>query len=50
MKLLVMCEGPNEKKIIEMLLENNCLPCQTDNKECSSSNRTEYLHGGSKDT
>lgn len=25
MKLLVMCEGPNEKKIIEMLLENNCL-------------------------
>lgn len=25
MKLLVMCEGPNEKKIVDILLENNCL-------------------------
>ena len=25
MKLLVMCEGPNEKKIVDMLLENDCL-------------------------
>ena len=24
-KLLIMCEGPNEKKIIDILLENNCL-------------------------
>lgn len=23
-KLLVMCEGPNEKKIMDILLENNC--------------------------
>lgn len=25
MKLLIMCEGPNEKEIIKILLENNCL-------------------------
>ncbi len=25
MKLLIMCEGPNEKEIINILLENNCL-------------------------
>ena len=24
-KLLVMCEGPNEKKIMDILLENDCL-------------------------
>jgi len=25
MKLLIMCEGPNEKEIINILLQNNCL-------------------------
>lgn len=25
MKLLIMCEGPNEKEIIRILLENGCL-------------------------
>ena len=25
MKLLIMCEGPNEKEIIRILLENDCL-------------------------
>lgn len=25
MKLLIMCEGPNEKEIINILLENDCL-------------------------
>lgn len=24
MKLLIMCEGANEKKIVDMLLEHNC--------------------------
>ena len=24
-KLLIMCEGPNEKKIVDILLENDCL-------------------------
>lgn len=24
-KILIMCEGPNEKKIIDILLENGCL-------------------------
>ena len=24
-RLLVMCEGPNEKKIMDILLENGCL-------------------------
>lgn len=25
MKLLITCEGPNEKEIVHILLENNCL-------------------------
>ena len=25
MKLLIMCEGPNEKEIINILLKNDCL-------------------------
>ena len=25
MKLLVMCEGPNEKAVVDMLLEAGCL-------------------------
>ena len=25
MKLLVMCEGPNEKRVIDLLLEHECL-------------------------
>lgn len=25
MKLLIMCEGPNEREIINILLENDCL-------------------------
>lgn len=25
MKLLIMCEGPNELEIVRILLENNCL-------------------------
>ena len=25
MKLLVMCEGPNEKKVMDMLLKADCL-------------------------
>lgn len=24
MKILIMCEGPNEKAVIDILLENNC--------------------------
>lgn len=29
-KLLVMCEGPNEKKIMDILLENDCLTFSED--------------------
>ena len=30
MKYLIMCEGPNEKKIIELLLEHNKLTVSYD--------------------
>ncbi|MEE8808147.1 MAG: GNAT family acetyltransferase [Lactimicrobium sp.] len=30
MKLLIMCEGPNEKKIMEILLANGCLKFSED--------------------
>ncbi|WP_242832964.1 hypothetical protein [Butyrivibrio sp. LC3010] len=30
MKLLVMCEGPNEKTIMDLLLANNCLAFSED--------------------
>lgn len=29
-KLLVMCEGPNEKMIMDVLLDNNCLTFSRD--------------------
>lgn len=31
MKLLIMCEGANEKKIVDVLLRNNCLTFTEDN-------------------
>lgn len=30
-KLLIMCEGPNEKEIINILLKNDCLKFTEDN-------------------
>lgn len=30
MKILLMCEGSNEEKILEMLLDNNCLKIKRD--------------------
>lgn len=30
MRLLIMCEGPNEKKVVDMLLENGCLSFTAD--------------------
>ena len=33
-KLLIMCEGPNEKEIINILLKNDCLKFTEDNLLC----------------
>ena len=30
MKLLIMCEGPNEREVIRILLENDCLKFSED--------------------
>ena len=60
MKYLIMCEGPNEKAIIDILLQNDCLnfteddfawinflSCKTDKNFCSGSNRIKHLSGRS---